>query len=213
MANAPDRTALGQAQKIGLAPAQQGHQLLTDQALAFVKIRQGTSLGVAVPGAHQLAIVATVNAIAHQRAQVQRDGARVLYRQVRDAAPGVKPVRRHDGLGRANVNAGAATAAMGRHGLAGRQCQVHINLAQEKHGAGLAVEQQGVFAAPTLAAARCQLGLQHRRRIGKHPVAKGPNRRRNVVAQPLQALPQHLVVIPPTGVKRHNGLVGALQAG
>ena len=163
MANAPDRAALGQAQKVGLAPVQQRHQLLTDQALAFVKIRQGTTLGVAVPGAHQLAIVAAVDAIAHQRAQVQRDGARVLYGQVRDAAPGVKPVRRHDGLSRANVDAGAATAAMGRHGLAGRQCQVHINLAQEKHGAGLAVEQQGVFAAPALAAARCQLGLQHRR--------------------------------------------------
>ncbi len=101
---------------------------------------------------------------------------------------------------------------MFRHGLAGGQCHIHINLAQEKHGPGFAVQQQRVLAPPALAAAGCQFGFQHRRRIGKHAVTKRPNGVGNTIAEFLQAIAQDLVVVSTPCIDRHNALTGAQQA-
>ena len=86
----------------------------------------------------------------------------MLNRQVRNATPGIEPVRSQDGLRRAHRDTGIASSAVGRQRLTVGQRQVDINLAQKKHGAGFTVEQQRVFAAPALTAAFGQLDLQHR---------------------------------------------------
>ena len=56
---------------------------------------------IPVPRARELAIVATVDAIADQRAQVFRNAAFELDRQVRNAPPRVELVGRDDRAGRA----------------------------------------------------------------------------------------------------------------
>ena len=64
----------------------------------------------AVPRAAELAVVAAVDAIAKQGAELFRDRAVEFDAQVRNAAPGVDLVGGDDGAGRAGVNAGGATA-------------------------------------------------------------------------------------------------------
>ena len=212
MADAADRTALGVAQKLSLAPAPQRCQLLTGEAGPFVKVRQGIALGVLVPGADQLAVVAAVNAVAYERPQFQRYRSGVFDGEVRNTAPRVQPVRRHDGLRRADRDAGAAAAAMPGHGLRGGQRQVDINLAQKKHGAGFAAEQQRVLAAPAQAAAGGQFGLEHGRRVGEGAVAKGAHVLGDAFAQLLQARAQHLVIVAAAGIHRDHGFGGPRQA-
>ncbi len=65
-----------------------------------------------VPGADQLAVVAAVDPVAHQRPQLHRNRPAMLDGQVRDAPPRIEPLRRHDRLRRAHVDAGAAAAAV-----------------------------------------------------------------------------------------------------
>ena len=96
----------------------------------------------------------------------------MLDRQVRNAAPRVKPVRRDDGLRGAHGNAGAATATVRRHRIAGGQRQIDVDFAQKKHGTGFTVEQQRVLAAPALPASSGQFGFKHRGRIGEDAVAE-----------------------------------------
>ena len=135
--------------------------------------------------------------------------------QVGDAAPCIEPVRRDDGLGRADVDAGAAaatgTVAAGQTG-AGRQRDVDIDFTQKKHRTRVPVQHQRVLAAPALAAARGQLGLQHRCRIGEHAVAERAYALGDLIGQFLQAPAQHLVVVAAPGVEGNHGLARTLQA-
>ena len=181
--------------------------------MAFVKIRQRLAPGKLVPGADQLAVITAVDTVAQQRPQFQRDRAIVLDRQVGNAAARIEPVRRDDGLGRADVDAGAALAAVAGFRLGQRQRQIDIDFAEEEHGAGLAVQRQRVLAAPALAAAAGQLDLEHRGGIGKHAVAERSEYARHGIGQLLQALTQHLVVITATGVERYHRFAGLLQPG
>ena len=162
-ADAADGAALGVAQKRGLVPGPQLQQRGAAHGGAQLKIRQRAALGVFVPRAGQLAIVAAIDAVAHCSAKFQRYRPVLLDGQVRDAAPRVQPVRRHDGSGGAGLDAGRAFAAMG--GCRGRQRQRQIgeDLAQKKHRPCIAVQQQGVLAAPADATALGQFNLQNRR--------------------------------------------------
>ena len=139
-------------------------------------------------------------------------GAVVLDRQVGDAAPRVEPVGRDDGLRRADVDAGAAAAAMRAGRRRGRQRQVDEDLAQEEHRAALALQRQRVLAAPADAAARGQLHLEHRRRIGEDARAERADLLRQPVGQRLQPRAQHLVVVAAARVDRHRRLLRAAQA-
>ena len=182
--------------------------------MALIKIGQAAAAREFIPGADQLAIVAAVDAIAQQRAQLGRNGAGVLNRQVRDAAPRIQPVWRDDGSRGTSIHAGRAVAAVVaigfwlRHG----QRQIGKDFAQKEHGASLAVEQQGVLAAPALCAAAGQLSFEHGRGIGKHPIAHAPHMLLDPGSQLLQAGTQHLVVIAPTGINRYDCLARLQQA-
>ena len=211
MADAADRAAFGQAQKLGLGPVEERHQLLAGQAGAFVEVGQDAALGEFVPRADQLAIVATVDAIADQWPQLERNRPGMLDGEVRDAAPCIQPVRRNDGLRRADVDAGGATAAMRRDRLARRQGQVDINFAEEKHRSGFTVQQQRVLAAPALPASGGQLGLQHRGRVGEDAVTEPFHLPGNFFTQCLQARPHYVVIVAAARIDRHNALGGPLE--
>ena len=81
-----------------------------------------------VPRADGEAIVAAIDAVAHRGAKFARDRAFVLDGEIGDAAPRIEPVRRGEGRGRANVETGAAAAAIVRLGRrsAGRSSVVKI---------------------------------------------------------------------------------------
>src|SRR3546814_3664849 len=82
------------------------------------------SLGELVPGACQLAVVATEDAIADQWTQGFIDAAVVFDGEVADAAPGIDTIRCDDGAGRADVDAARAGAAMRAGRRVHRQRQV-----------------------------------------------------------------------------------------
>ena len=76
------------------------------------ELRLGRAARELVPRADREAVVAAEDAIADRPAELARDVARVLDREVGDAAPGVELVGRREGVGRADVEAGPAGAAM-----------------------------------------------------------------------------------------------------
>ncbi len=212
MADAPNRAAQGVVQEFRFAPGPQRQQLRTTQTGTLVKIGQRAALCKFVPGAHQLAVITAVNPVAHERAQFQRNGPGVLDGEVRDAASRIQLKGCHDGLRGADGDARAALAAVAADGLTWRQSHIQENFAQKKQGARVAVEHQGVFAAPTQTAAASQLGFQHWCRVGEHPVAERPDVLRHTFTELLQALAQDLVIIPPPGINGDHGFLRALQA-
>jgi len=76
------------------------------------KLQLAAGLGEFVPWTDRETIVAAVDAVAHQRTQFARDGALVLDGEIGDAAPRIEPVRRRESVGRADVEASVAGAAM-----------------------------------------------------------------------------------------------------
>ena len=212
MADAANRAAFGHAQKRGLVPLHQMHQLRRAQTVALVKVRQGAALRELVPRADQLTVVAAVNAVAHQGAQLQRYRPVVLYGQVGNAATRIQLVRRDDGLRRASADTGIATAAVIADRFTGCERHVDKNFTQKEKRTGLALQHQRVFAAPAQATFDRQLGFEHRRRIGEHTVSQRPGDFLQLMRQLLQSLAHHLVVVTPSGVHRNDGFAGLLQA-
>ena len=141
--------------------------------------RLGAHLRVAVPRAHELAVVAAVDAVADRGAELLGDRAVVLDRQVGDAAARVEPVGRHDRARGADVDAGRAAAAVAGHGRVDRQRQVGEYLAEEEPGTVLPVEQVGVLADPAEPRIARERLLEHRRAVGECAIARRrPPRRR-----------------------------------
>ena len=70
--------------------------------------------GELVPGADREAIVAAEHAVADRRPELRRDRPGMLDGQVGDAAPRIEPVGSREGVGRADVEAGAGRSRNGR---------------------------------------------------------------------------------------------------
>ena len=210
-ADAADGAAFGVAQELAFTPAPQLKQRDVAQRCAHIEVGQGAALRVLVPRARQLAVVAAVDAVAHRGAEFLGNRTVVLDRQVADAAPRIEPVGRDDGLRGAHVDARRAAAAMRVEPLGERQRQVEVDLAQKEHRTRLAVQRERVLAAPAQTAARGQLHLEHRCRVGEHAMPERPHRLRDAIGQRLQPLAQHLVIVAAPGVDRHRGLLGRAQ--
>ena len=111
----------------------------------------------------------------------------------------------------ADVDAGGTAAAARRHRRRLEQPHVDVDLAQEEHRAAVAVEGQGVLAAPADAAPRRQLHLEHRRRVGEGAVAKGADALGQRIGEHTQALAQHLVIVAASRIERYRGAGGLGQ--
>jgi hypothetical protein len=83
------------------------------------------------------------------------------------------------------------------------QREVHVNLAEKKIRAGVAVDQIGVLADPAQAGVAGQGLLQYRRAVREDTVAEGPHRVLYAVAELLQARAHELVIIAAQGVARY----------
>ena len=130
--------------------------------------------------------------------------------QVGDAAARIEPVRRDDRLGRADVDAAHAGAAMRAGRRVDRQRQVDVDLAEEEPRAAVLVDQAGVLADPAQPGVARQRALEHRRRVDEHAMAERPDLLGDAVGELLQALPHQLVVVAAERVARD---VGALAVG
>ncbi len=123
-----------------------------------------------------------------------------LDREIGNAAPRIQPVRRDDGAGRTGGHAGAASAAVRRARLVGRQFEINVNLAEKKIRAGVAVDQIGMFADPAESRVARQGPLQHRGAVGKDTVAERSDRALNAIAQLLQPRTHQSVIVAPQSV-------------
>ena len=141
------------------------------------KSGSGAALRVLVPRADELAVVAAVDAVADQRRAARPGSARRARSSGRrcSAARRAGTARRWPASGRRRCRRCSCRSAPST-GARERQREVDEDLAEEEHRAGLALQRQRVLAAPAEAAARGQLDLQHRRRIGEHAVAERADR-------------------------------------
>ena len=113
VADAPDRAALHARVELLARPREELDERRVVEAVAHRgEIRLGRRLREAVPRAHELAVVAAIDAVADQRAQLLGDAPCELDGEVGDAAPRVELVGRDDRAGGADVDAARAGAAM-----------------------------------------------------------------------------------------------------
>ena len=96
------------------------------QSMPDCEILLGRGPRELVPGTDQLAVIATVDAIADRAAKFCGDAPGQLNGQVGDAAPCIETVGRDDGAGRARGHAGAAGAAVRGARLVWRQFKIQI---------------------------------------------------------------------------------------
>ena len=163
-----------------------------------------------VPRTNRQAIVAAVDAVAHQRPQFARDRAFVLDGQIRNAAPRIEPVRLGERRSRADIETGAAGAAIVGLGCVGRQIERGEDRAEKQPRAELARDQIGVLALPAETGAGRQRLFHHRRGIDEHfHVAAG------VFDQPARDFFQprldQLVIVVALGISRDRGAVRCAQ--
>ena len=210
-ADALDRALGEQRAEAGVVEPRQFGERRRAQRLARLELRLAAGLGELVPRTDREAIVAAVDAVAHQRAQFARDRALVLDGEIGDAAPRIEPVRRRESGGRADVEAGVAGAAMIVRRRVGRQLERGEDRAEEQPGAELERHQIGVLALPAEAGRFGERLLHHGRGIDEHlDVAAGLFDQ--PAAERLQPRLDHLVVIVALGIDR-DGAARARFAG
>src|SRR5580698_5598451 len=84
-----------------------------------------------IPRADQLAVIATIDAIADRAAKFCRDTAVELDREVGNGAARIEAVGRDDGAGGTRRNTGAAGAAVRGAGFVRRQFEIDIDLTEK----------------------------------------------------------------------------------
>ena len=143
-------------------------QLRRTQGLARGKLGLAAGLRELVPRTDGEAVVAAIDAVAHRRAQLARDRALVLDGEVGDAAPRIEPIGRGEGRGRADVEAGAAGAAMVRSRRVRRQVERGEDRAEKQPRAEFARHQVGVLALPAEAGGGGERLLHHGGGVDEH---------------------------------------------
>ena len=143
-------------------------QLWRAQRVARGELRLAPLHRELVPRTHRQAIVAAVNAVAHSGAELTRDRSLVLDGQIGNAAPRIEPIRFRKRRGRADIETGAAGAAIVRLGLVGRQIERGEDRAEEQPRAELARHQIGMLALPAEPGFGRERLFHHRRGVDEH---------------------------------------------
>src|SRR5271166_4591051 len=102
-----------------------------------------------VPRTNREAIVTTIDSVADQRAQLERNHALVLDGQIRDAAPRIEPMGRRESRGRARVETAPTRPAIVRRRRIGYEFETEIDLAEEQPRPEFARDKVGVLTLPT----------------------------------------------------------------
>ena len=154
-----------------------------------------------VPRANRQAIVTAIYPVAHGHAKLGIDMPLMLDGEIGDAAPRVEPVGAEKGIGRADVEARAALAAMIGLGGIGRQIEAEINLAEEQPGAEIARDEVGVLALPAETGLRGQRFFHHRRGVDEDLQFAAPARN-DLLRQSLEAPLDQLVIVAVPRIDR-----------
>lgn len=197
--------ALGPLVERLLVPGEQVDEVCVVETVPWLKIGLVGGLRELVPGAVQLAVVAAVNPVADGFAELLRNGAVEFDGQVGDTAAGVEQVGRDDGMGRADVEAGPAAAAVAARRPVDRQRQVGIQLAEEKPGTVPSIDQVGVFSDPAESRLFGDRFFQHRGAVDEDAIAEGTCRGLDASGEGAQPAAQQLVVIATQRVTRNVG--------
>ncbi len=137
IADAADWAPLGMFEELGLAPAPQRQQGWPMQAGAGAEIGLRAGICVAVPRADELAVVAAVDAVAHQGSELFRNRAVVLDGEIGDAAATIHHIGSHNGASGADVDAGDTLAALLLfHRRVDGEWQAYQQLSQKEEGTG-----------------------------------------------------------------------------
>src|SRR4030067_394096 len=105
MSDSIDGAASEPVFELGFIPREQFHQRHIIQAVPYREIRLAGGLRKAVPRARQLTVVAAVDPVADQRAQIYRDTALEFDGEIGNTAASIQPARRDDRLSRAPPHA------------------------------------------------------------------------------------------------------------
>ncbi len=205
IADAVDRRAAHAGVELLRGPGEQLAQARRIEPVAHLEVGVRRRAGVAIPGADQLAIVASIDAIAEGGAQFHRNRALQFDGEVGNAAPGVELPGRGDGAGRAGGHARRTGSAVRAGRLIDRQLQIGIDLAEEEVRAGLARDQIGVLADPAQSGVARQGFLEYRRAVGVDAMAVRAGQGGQEIRQLLQGLAHEPVVVAAERVARHIG--------
>src|ERR1700733_6231527 len=85
VADAMDRRTLHALGELARSPAKELHKISAIERVADLEVRILGGARELVPRAHQLAVIAAVDAVAEEGAKLDRDRALVLDRKIRDA--------------------------------------------------------------------------------------------------------------------------------
>ena len=209
-ADALDRAFRKQRAEAGIVEPRQFGKSRRAQHFARFELHLAAGLGEFVPRTDREAIVAAVDAVAHQRAQFARDGALVLDGEIRDAAPRIEPIRRRETRRSGRRRGRRGRCRNDRAPARRRQIERGEDGAEEQPGAELERNQIGVLALPAQPRRLGKRLLHHGRGIDEHlDVAAG------LVDQPaaeiLQPRLDHLVIIVALGIDRDGAARALLQ--
>ena len=199
-----------QPPEAGVVEPDQLGQARRAQILARQQLRLARHPRELVPGAHREAVVAAVDPIADRLPELPRDVPLVLDGEIGDAAPGIELVGRREGVGRADVQAGAAAAAVIALGRVRLDPKVGEDLAEEQPGAEAARDQVAVLALPADPGALGERLLEHRRGVDEH-LDLGAERGVQPGRQLLETPFDQVVVVAMPGVDRDRRAVAARE--
>src|SRR5437870_1192658 len=112
MADAADGRAFEALIEFALGPREEAHEHRVVEVVAHREVGIVRGLRVLVPRTDDLAVVASIDAVAHERTQLFGDRPEVLDREIGDAAARVELVRSDDRARGADVDAALARAAV-----------------------------------------------------------------------------------------------------
>src|SRR6185437_15398336 len=177
---------------------------------AKLVVRRGA--GEAVPRADREAIVAAIDPVAHQRAQLVRDRAVVLDGEIGDAARRIEPIGCREGVRRADLLTPGTTAAAVGVRRVGCDVERGVDLAEEQPGAVRARDEVGVLALPAQPGALGEGLFHHRRGVHEHlylfTAARGDE-----LGEVLQHSLYDVVVIAVAGIDGDGAAIGLAKHG
>ena len=154
------------------APAEELDEVRRVEPVPDAEIRLGRDPRELVPGADELAVVASEDPVADRGSQRLGNRAVVLDREVGNAAARIELVGRRDRAGRAGGQAGAAAAAAVRRARVYGERQVGEQFAEHEERAGALVDEVRVLADPAKAGIARERLLHDGRRIDERAVAE-----------------------------------------
>src|SRR5579875_267368 len=207
VADAIDGRAAHALVELGGRPGEELGQSRRIEAVPHLEIGVARGPRELVPRADELAVIASINAVADRRAEFDRNRAGVLDGQIRDASPRIEPVRRDDGARRAGRDARLARAAVGARRGIGRQRQVRQDLSEKEPRARIARKEVGVLADPAEARRARERLLEYGRAVDTHAITERADASRKLLGEPGERPPHDLVII---AAERIAGDVAAL---